>query len=63
MKKKLWIIAVVAILIVAVLASLAACGNLFSKNEAIRDLLQTIFTKWGVIAEDEVVEERIAKAV
>lgn len=37
--------------------------NLFSKNEAIRDLLQTIFTKWGVIAEDEVVEERIAKAV
>ena len=31
MKKKLWIIAVVAILIVAVLASLAACGNLFSK--------------------------------
>jgi hypothetical protein len=31
--------------------------NLFSKNEAIRDLLQTIFTKWGVIAEDEVVEE------
>ena len=33
MKKKLWIIAVVAMLVVAVLASLAACGNLFSKND------------------------------
>ena len=38
MKKKLWIIAVVAILIVAVLASLAACGNLFSKNDEPEEL-------------------------